>query len=317
MDHRDEADATTPMTHPGRSLFEIFAAALPDGVEATTGTQQAELARRLDAMLEEAHAQWPRLEGSDADFVAFVAIRVRGAPLETLTRMHPPDLYLAYACSARIAGAVEAFDAQHGATLVELLCRRGVHPTTATEIKQQLYTRLFVGDGSTPPKIDTYGGRGRLSAWVRVAAVRDYLNLRRGRQREVGLDEAMLATVAGGSDDPELELLKSTYREEFKTAFAAAVAALSPRQRNLMRQHLIDGLSVDNLAALYHVHRTTVGRWLASAQERLFERTRQDLMKRLRLGRDEIESVMRLIRSRAELPPPGALFHDDGQEPGE
>lgn len=304
------------MIRPSRSLFETFAAALPDGVEPTTGAQQAELARRLDEMLEEAHAEWPRLAGPDADFVAFVAARVRGAPLDALARMHARDLYLAFACSARIAGAVEAFDAEHGATLVDLLCRRGVHVTTATEIKQQLYTRLFVGDGTTPAKIDTYGGRGRLSAWVRVAAVRDFLNLRRGRQREVGLDEAMLATVAGGNDDPELELLKSTYREEFKTAFAAAVAALSPRQRNLMRQHLIDGLSVDNLAALYRVHRTTVGRWLASAQERLFERTRQDLMRRLRLGRDEIESVMRLIRSRAELPS-SALFHDDGDEPQE
>ncbi|MEK7705182.1 MAG: transcriptional regulator [Myxococcota bacterium] len=292
------------MTCASPSLFEIFAAALP---LAASRAHQEELTSRLDSMLAEAHAAWPQLAIRDADFVGFVAARLEGETLDALTRVRAADLYLAHACAAGVVGAVAAFDIAHGAAVAELLRKRGVDAITAAEIKQQIYARLFVGDGVAPPKIDTYHGRGSLAGWLRVATTRTYLNHVRGQRREVTLDEAMLATVAGGGHDPELELLKSTYRSEFKTAFAAAVTALTPRQRNLMRQQFIDGLSVDDLADLYHVHRTTAGRWLAAAQERLLTRTRHDLMVRLSLGHAEIDSVMRLIRSRVELSLDSAL----------
>jgi RNA polymerase sigma-70 factor (ECF subfamily) len=102
-------------------------------------------------------------------------------------------------------------------------------------------------------------------------------------------------------DDPELSYMKELYRQAFRQAFGAALAALEARDKNLLRQHVVDGLTVDELGPLYGVHRATAARWVQRAKEKLLHETRKQFMARARISSRECESVLRLVRSRIDV----------------
>jgi RNA polymerase sigma-70 factor (ECF subfamily) len=94
---------------------------------------------------------------------------------------------------------------------------------------------------------------------------------------------------------------KQRYREAFRAAFRAALAALSARDRNLLRMHLIDELTIDQIAALHRTHRATAARWLAAARDQVAREVRRDLMKQLGADPFEADELLQWIRSRVEL----------------
>jgi RNA polymerase sigma-70 factor (ECF subfamily) len=65
--------------------------------------------------------------------------------------------------------------------------------------------------------------------------------------------------------------------------------------------HLLDGASIDRIAAVHSVHRATAARWLERIRERLASGTRRLLQERLRVSRDELASLVRLIDSQLDL----------------
>jgi hypothetical protein len=104
---------------------------------------------------------------------------------------------------------------------------------------------------------------------------------------------------------PDGHDLKRLYRDELKAAFAAAVAALPDRERAVLRYHLIDGLAIDAIGAVYQVHRATAARWLSGARDQLAAGTRRALMQRLKIDLSEVDSLMRLPRATSTLVRPG------------
>jgi RNA polymerase sigma-70 factor (ECF subfamily) len=101
--------------------------------------------------------------------------------------------------------------------------------------------------------------------------------------------------------DPTLDYLRPRFQAEFKTAFEHAIRSLAPRERVLLKHHFLDGLSMDDLAVLYQVHRTTTFRWFTRARQRLLSRTRQALAAQLSLSRSELDSLMQLIDSQLDV----------------
>src|SRR5262249_39179513 len=97
------------------------------------------------------------------------------------------------------------------------------------------------------------------------------------------------------------------YRGAFRDAFRAAVKALGDDQRLLLRQNVLDGLSIDRLAVFYRVHRATVARRLESARKALLDGTHRMLAARLQVRAEEVESILRLIASQLEVSLPDAL----------
>ena len=77
--------------------------------------------------------------------------------------------------------------------------------------------------------------------------------------------------------------------------------ALSDREKNLLRQSAIDGLSIDDLAALYRVHRATCARWLEAAREALFSDTRRRLIDEAGIAEAECDSIIRLVQSQLHV----------------
>jgi RNA polymerase sigma-70 factor (ECF subfamily) len=97
--------------------------------------------------------------------------------------------------------------------------------------------------------------------------------------------------------DPELDFIRVRYAEPFRKAFAAALEALEPRERTVLKLHLVHRLSIDKIAQVYQVHRATAARWLVDVRERLYDDTRGRLMEQLQLAPRELDSLLALVRS--------------------
>jgi RNA polymerase sigma-70 factor (ECF subfamily) len=262
---------------------------------------------RLEAVLRDilvsAMAAWPALEVSEEVFLPYLAARLPAdSEVErALLEVKAADLYLACACVQGDRRAVAALETTYFPDIQAALARRDPGCGQLEDVKQNLYQKLFLADGEQPPKIGKYSGRGDLRSWLCVTAVREAIDLLRRVQRELPLDDGALMDLAAPDEDQELHYLKRLYREQFKEAFQAALSALSSRERTLLRYSLLDGLNIDQIGAIYSVHRATVARWIARARETLLGETRRILMERLRVDRTELESIMRLIQSRFDV----------------
>jgi RNA polymerase sigma-70 factor (ECF subfamily) len=64
---------------------------------------------------------------------------------------------------------------------------------------------------------------------------------------------------------------------------------------------VIDGLGIDQIAAIYHVHRATAARQLNQARAALVEATRERMRAALRISEPELESILRMIMSDVTL----------------
>ena len=181
--------------------------------------------------------------------------------------------------------------------------------SAADDLAQYLRAKLLVADAGAVPKLAEYSGRGPLAGWLRVVAVRAALDERRranpAEPRDL-VDDATFETLLPGSD-PELRHLRERYAPEFAVAVRAAVRALTKKQRTLLRLHVLDGLSIDQLGAVHGVHRATVARWIASAREELQRETERLLLERLRITPSELKSLAALVRSQLDVSLAGLL----------
>jgi RNA polymerase sigma-70 factor (ECF subfamily) len=61
------------------------------------------------------------------------------------------------------------------------------------------------------------------------------------------------------------------------------------------------GLGVGEIAPMYGVHRGTASRWLERCTRGLLTTTRRTRANRLRVDRTDVDSILRLVRSRFEV----------------
>jgi RNA polymerase sigma-70 factor (ECF subfamily) len=206
-----------------------------------------------------------------------------------------------------MTAAINAFDRDYMREVDIALARMRIGGARLADVKQLVRQRLFVGGGTagaptSKGKIAEYGGRGDLRRWVRSVAVRTCLNdLRKGKREVLVDDDHLIAQHAIATDDPEVEYMKRTYSEQFKAAFGEALGQLGPREQTLLRYHHVDGLNIDEIGAIYRVHRVTAFRWLEKAKEQLVRTTLDVLRARLKLPAAELDSVLRMIRSQIHL----------------
>ncbi|MEM6991497.1 MAG: hypothetical protein AAF721_13395 [Myxococcota bacterium] len=208
------------------------------------------------------------------------------------------DLYLAAWCATGDSAALRRFDGLYGAELDRAIGRSPTLGLSADEFRQLVYDRLFVRDGERAPRISQYVGKGSLKAWVRVMTSRFIIDLSRRRDRSTAPDDG-LAEKIGAGDDTELDYLRHTYGPALDAAFEAAVAQLTVRQRNLLRQRYLHQVPADTLAKIYGVHRSTLFLWLDKARASLLDHVRVVLAQRV--PGDQLESVVGVLGSRLQL----------------
>ncbi|MEM6996649.1 MAG: sigma-70 family RNA polymerase sigma factor [Myxococcota bacterium] len=259
----------------------------------------ADLESALGVALQAARAQWPRVRLSDEAFATALAERLDPATVDGLQALRISDLYVATACVHGDPQAIERVTAE----ILRPAVRAALPGDPALDdVLQRLAVRFFVGVDGAPGRVAQYGARGSLKAWTRVAVLRAVKDLRRGQARAPksdGLIEDLL--VEPGSTDPEIDEIRSQCSEEFRAAFATAVEALDADDRRMLRQHHLQGATLDHLAKLEGVHRVTAARRLARARRQLLDATKAELATRLRATGRDVESLLKEVGSRLEV----------------
>jgi RNA polymerase sigma-70 factor (ECF subfamily) len=261
----------------------------------------ADLEARLLDCLESGRRAWSNLRVPARTFVRWLAERVPDNC--DLAAIYGNDGYLVCGLLDGDPRALEHFERAFLSAVPRHIGHIRASNELVDEVCQQLRTRLLVPDGTgAPGRIAEYAGRGPLGALVRIAAVRAALNLLRRGGADLGNaseDDAFELPSTG--HDPELDCIKAEHRAEFKSAFAQAVRALPPEDRNLLRLHHLDGLTVDQISVACRVHRSSVGRRLIKVRDQVLADTRRRLAERLNLQPSELSSLIGAAQSQFEL----------------
>jgi RNA polymerase sigma-70 factor (ECF subfamily) len=272
----------------------------------------------LEMLLTSAVSEGPASKKPGPDFLRYVAARLPGylPAEEEVARVHASDLLLAKHCSEGDEQSLARFDSEFLA-LVSVAGRKlKMSEMQCDELRQQVRLKLLVAaekDGT--PKIANYAGSGALRSWVYATGLRTGLNeLRRvGRAPVPAGDEQLLVAMPDRNDDQELQYMKELYRTAFKDAFKASMAALEVRLSNVLRHYYLDEMTLEQIGALYRVHKTTVMRWVNKAHAELEIETKQRMVSHLKLAPSEVESVMRLIQSGIQIGLASVLAIDESE----
>ena len=256
-----------------------------------------------------------------------------GATLETLCARGAcayPDLPLAAEtfakhlanCGARVASGQDAIDAEDlwlaCAALDEVpraleKLREHVQPGISAylrplrlaedrseEVAQRLWESLLVSDGTRPPALTAYAGRGPLRAFIGTTAQRIAF-------RELGHAEAEKRVLARAGEvvqvhhDPELAIIRERYRSLFQEAVSDAFAVLDDHERMILRMQTVDGMTVEGIARIYRVSQSTISRRLAKARTKIVAQCRATLADRLGISKTEFESLFNLFASQLDV----------------
>jgi len=225
-----------------------------------------------------------------------------------LSALAVEDLALAAACARGEDAALRAFDRRHGEDLDLAIAKSPNLRTSKEEFRQLFRDRMFVAEPGAPPRIAGYAGRGSLRAWVRVTATRMVIDLSRAKKQPEPVSDDALASLLPATADPEITYLRDAYASLLPAAFDDALAKLTPRQRNLLRQRYLHGLSGDKLAGMYGVHRGTMFGWIEDARRSLLGHVRSAM--HARVPAHQLDSIVALLGSRLDLSVGRMLVHD-------
>jgi RNA polymerase sigma-70 factor, ECF subfamily len=233
-----------------------------------------------------------------------------------LLSLHLEDLHVALMCALGHPQAIARFVADHGDDIDLALRKAESTGVSRAERRQIALTRLLSADAKGPPRISGYAGRGALRAWVRMAGSRLAVDLLRQhhRQPHASADPEIVARAQDQHADPQLALMQHMYRNEVHDAFERAFGELTPRERRLLRHHLLERSTFEQLGALFGVHRTTAARWLEQAQDRLLLLARDHVRARVGAQESTAGGIIALVRSQLEVSVQRLLASTDARD---
>ncbi len=281
----------------GTRLSETLRAERPEATsEALEGT--------LRALCERVQREWPGLAVPPSDFVRHLArCLLEGRPVEAQLEesmagsgLHLADLYLAYGCAKGDAAAQDALNARVFPRVFASLDRLD-KDIDVDELLQQVRMHLLMPAPGTDSPLLAYRGRGSLANWLRAVALRLGLRVPRGQARPLSAEDLTAALNIPDRTTPESALMKGGLQREFRAALETALGELSPRERNVLQLHALDGHSLEEIGILYRVHNATVSRWLASARQQLLTRTSALMQANLKLAPAELDGIFGMLES--------------------
>lgn len=273
-------------------LCRAFLAA--QGVETLA---DAALTTALASVIAATRQTYPDIGADAGEFAAYLGQRIPSDvdAKAALQDRAIGDLYLAFGALAGDPAASRLVE-ERFAALVGVLVQQNIVEDLARDTVQRLRLQMLAGER---PGLRTYGGIGSLKAWLRISAMREAIRLQR-KARGHDADE-LTEAFADAAADPALQYQRQLYQAEFRTAFEEAVSRLSVRDRNLLRQSILLGATIDDIGSVYQVHRATAARWIAAARERLVEATRQRMIELLKIAPEEYDSILTLIDSQLDV----------------
>lgn len=278
-------------------LAPIFLASVGERAQPPS---EGDLEAALRAYVDSARAACPEFIVEDVDIVRHIGARSPGAAVPP--QAFAGDVLLACACARGVKSAIRAFHERYRPVIERVLSRRQASEDVAADAVQIVFEKLLTAPPDKAPKIAEYRGTGPLRAWVATAAATTLLMIRRAadRKREQAQDSNFFAGLARNTN-PELLLMRKHYKNDLEEALARSIARLTDRERTLLRLHLDEGLTIDQLGAMYQVNRATAARWLAAARKRVMTEAREELQTRLKLSDSECDSIIAMVRSDLHL----------------
>ena len=76
---------------------------------------------------------------------------------------------------------------------------------------------------------------------------------------------------------------------------------LEPRDRTMLRFHLVEGMTIDDVAQLYQIHRATAARQIDKARDRVASGVRKSLERATGIRAEELRELTALVTSRLDL----------------
>ena len=255
----------------------------------------------IAAAHDEARRQWPEIVVTLKHFANMVG---EAAITAESLRQWGGDVYLACAAGAGDRAAVRAIEDRFIARLPARIRRLGAAGEKVGDILQTVRERLFSG---AVPRIRAYNGACPLEQWIKVVAIRTAIDLHRTDKSIPRVEGAWLETIAPANDDASALIAKVEYKREMEAAIRELVPQLSARDRAVLRLHVVEGVSIEKIAASYGVHRVTVARWVWTAGETLLDALRARFREKFGIVPGEFDSLARLARSQLSIDLPALL----------
>jgi RNA polymerase sigma-70 factor (ECF subfamily) len=259
----------------------------------------------FDQLVNETIATWLQFQLDRSAFVRHLqALNVVSA--ENGAAAHLSDLYLAFACLSGNSAALELFASQYLDRIPQFVCRVTTDRAQVADVRQAVAEKLLTGGaGEQTARLASYAGRGPLSAWVRVVAVRTAIDL--------------VAPVTDPSDasgigvslssllSAERNVLMERYRPSLERALREAAAALEPHDRTLLRLSLVEGVSTPRLAKMYNVNQATVWRRVDRAKQALLDQVNRLFREWHQMEPTELASLVRDLQNHIDFSLAGLL----------
>lgn len=201
------------------------------------------------------------------------------------------ELLLVAAVAAGDQSALKRFDADFLTPAATGVARKYAQ-VEASELAQAMRERLLVGEGVA--RLRAWLGRGALHAWLRAVATRLALDLM-PHEKQQELDDAAWDRVVGqltSNATPELAMLERDRRVELKAAVGEALRRLPRREKVVLRLHVFQSLSTEQLGRVFHVAPSTVRRWIQGARSTVLETVHALLSRQSKWSRSQIDSAL-------------------------
>jgi RNA polymerase sigma-70 factor, ECF subfamily len=248
----------------------------------------------LLAAFEAGRGRWPDVNLGFDDFASRIeALAVAGQDLST----HAPDLFLAIACTAGDQAAIRHFDRVFVSQVDARVTRFDLSPDRLDDLRQKLRTKLLMGPS---PGIGSYRGRAPLGAWLHVTAVRVAIDVAAVVPANDRMDIDLLEITATGQN-PEIEATRTLHQERFQVALEESFQVLTSREKTILRLHVVDGLNIDAIGAIYGVHRATAARWLVGIRTRVYEQLKREFALRWKATSSDLRSLVSLLRDHIHI----------------
>jgi len=255
----------------------------------------------IEAAYYEALTLWP---GIDLAIQRFKEMANELDVAEDGLRAWSGDFYLACAAGHGNRKAIAIIDERYVGRLDARIRRLGSTPAATADVLQVIRERLFAG---SRPRLRAYNAAGPLEQWIKVVGIRIAIDSHRaqssGRASEVPLEMDTAAPVPDASLSLEKHQLKKAFEEALKTE----LTSLGKRDRTVLRLHVVEGVSIERIAAAYGVHRVTVARWIWTAGEIVLEGLRRHFRRHYGVVPSECDSMAHLVRSNLSLDLPRLL----------
>lgn len=277
-----------------------FRVAIPNGEALVTASEAEEhFARGMELLAKD----YPALRLDRVAFARHVATCVnRDAIIDSLERLHWGDLWVVFGAISGDPIAWGILETQYYSGAIRVLGRLKLSPSELDDVTQHTRVRLFSPGPRGVAKLEQYEARGALSSWLKMVVTRGAIDFLSKKAVEIpAFGNDFWDALPAPQDDSEMALLRRHYGAQLKGIVEAVVGEMEEGEKAVLRYHLVEGLTIDDIAAILGIHRATVARRINKARDAMARNTRERMREHLRVSASQLVSVMRLIDTQIEL----------------